>query len=162
MEKTDLSPLIKDLQKTLGGAAVVQNINEIIIPFNDRLPTGIASLDRALKGGFPSASMNQVHGPDGVGKDYLTNCVIAQAQKRHGSSTNIAWMSFGYRPDVHFMRMAGVDPSVGNVVVVDIKEAAKDNPAEVLLSGMLKLIRSNKFQLVIINELLSGETRDEV
>ena len=159
----DLSQLIKSIQKDLGGAATIRPISEVDAPYHERLPTGILSLDKALLGGFPAGSMHQVFGPDGAGKDYLTNLVIAQVQKKYGEDANIAWMSFGYRPDIPFMEMGGVDIDVGNLVFIDIGNSdANDNPAESLLSGVVRLIRSNKFQLVIINELGSGETKDNV
>jgi RecA/RadA recombinase len=159
----DLSGLIKSIQKDLGGAATIRSLSEVDAPYHQRLSTGIMSLDKALKGGFPAGSMHQLFGPDGAGKDYLSNLVIAENQKKHGDKSNVAWMSFGYRPDIPFMEMAGVDTEMGNLVFVDIGNSdALDNPAEALLSGVIRLIRSNKFQLVIINELGSGETKDNV
>lgn len=159
----DLSKLIAGIQKDLGGAALVSKLSDVEAPFETRIPTGIMSLDLALKGGFPAGSMHQIFGPDGSGKDYLTNLMIAQVQKKYGDDANIAWMSFGYRPDKPFMEMAGIDLNVGNLLYIDIGEKiALDHPAESLLSAMLRIIRSNQFQLVIINELGSGETRHNV
>lgn len=159
----DLSKLIAGIQKDLGGAALVSKLSDVDAPFETRIPTGIMSLDLALKGGFPAGSMHQIFGPDGSGKDYLTNLMIAQVQKEYGDDANIAWMSFGYRPDKPFMEMAGIDVDMGNLLYVDIGEKiALDHPAESLLSAMLRIIKSNQFQLVIINELGSGETRHNI
>ncbi len=159
----DLSKLISSIQKDLGGAALVSKLSDVEAPFETRIPTGIMSLDLALKGGFPAGSMHQIFGPDGSGKDYLTNLMIAQVQREYGDDANIAWMSFGYRPDKPFMEMAGIDVSLGNLLYIDIGEKiALEHPAESLLSAMLQIIRSNKFQLVIINELGSGETKYNV
>ena len=159
----DLSKLISSIQKDLGGAALVSKLSDVEAPFETRIPTGIMSLDLALKGGFPAGSMHQIFGPDGSGKDYLTNLMIAQVQKEYGDDANIAWMSFGYRPDKPFMKMAGIDINLGNLLYIDIGEKiALDHPAESLLSAMLQIIRSNQFQLVIINELGSGETKYNV
>ena len=159
----DLSSLIKKVQKDLGGSAKISRLSEVSAPFHTRLPTGILSLDIALKGGFPAGSMHQLFGPDGSGKDYLTNLVMAQVQKKYGDDANIAWMSFGYKPDIPFMEMAGVSPDVGNLLYIDIgNEDALEHPSESLLSGALELVKSNKFQLLIINELGSGETKDNI
>lgn len=184
----DLSKLIKSIQKDLGGGAVITNLSEVVTPFETRLPTGILSLDTALKGGFPAGSLNQLFGPDGVGKDYLTNLTIAEVQKKYGDDANIFWMSFGYKPDKEFMRMAGIQiersdeelltmgvnpeeatkeqrgQSLGNLLFIDVADTAssEEQPAETLLNAVLSLVKSNKFHLGIVNELGSGETRDNV
>jgi hypothetical protein len=117
----------------------------------------------------------------------ITNHIIAENQRIHGNKANAFWMSFGYLPDLPFMRMAGVkikktrdellqegiDPNtatpeqwgedVGNTLFINLGSMeALENPAEVLLTAVLKLVRSNKFQVGIINELGSGETKDSV
>tara|TARA_Y100000310_G_scaffold315809_2_gene366813 strand:- start:4739 stop:5797 length:1059 start_codon:yes stop_codon:yes gene_type:complete len=163
MAKDNLSKLIKGIQKNLGGAAKISCMADVSAPFLTRLPTGILSLDLALRGGFPAGSMHQLFGPDGAGKDFLSNLVISQVQKDHKEKANIAWMSFGYKPDIPFMEMCGIDVDVGNLMFIDIgSEEALEQPAESLLTAMLDLIRSNKFQLMVINELGSGETKDNV
>jgi RecA/RadA recombinase len=147
----------------MGGAAVIQPMSEVATPFDTRLPTGILSLDIALKGGLPAGSMIQLFGPDGVGKDYLSNRLIAEVQKKYGAESNVAWMSFGYKPDPSFMELAGVDLSgTGNFLFVDLASEDSDKPAEVMLDVMLEIVKSQKFQLLVINELGSGETRDNV
>ncbi len=158
----DLSSLIKAVKKDLKGAATITSVTDIVAPFETRLATGILSLDIALKGGFPAGSMHQLFGPDGAGKDFLSNLVIAQLQKKHGDDTNIAWMSFGYKPDVAFMEMCGIDTDLGNFLVIDVGEGSEDHPAESLLSTVIKFVESNKFHLIVVNELGSGETRDNV
>ena len=158
----DLSSLIKGITKDLKGAATISQLSEVETPFETRYPTGILSLDIELNGGLPGGSLVQVFGPDGVGKDYLTNLTMAQVQKEYGDSANSAGMTFGYKPDLGFMQMAGVDPDLGNILYIDTDLAAEDHPAESLLDAMLKLLRSGKFQLMIINELGSGETKYNV
>jgi recombination protein RecA len=183
----DLSDLIRSINKDLKGAATISNISEVKTPYATRLPTGILSMDVALGGGWPAGTMCQLFGADGTGKDMLSNMTIAQQQKIHGDKTNIFWMSFGYKPDIPFMRMCGIqipyrdheldemgiDPSsateeqrgtqIGNIVFIDVGDAiAMEQPAETLLSAVIRLIKSGKFQLGVVNELGSGETRDNV
>ena len=158
MPKKDLSGLIKSVQKRMGSAASIKPLSEVVTPFETRLPTGILSLDIALKGGLPAGSMIQLFGPDGVGKDYLSNRVIAETQKKYKEGANVAWMSFGYKPDAGFMELAGVDLNCGNLLFVDLG-ADTEAPAETMLDIMLEMVRSQEFHLLIINELGSGETR---
>lgn len=185
--REDLSSLITSIQKDLGDAAKIQQLSEVRTPYGTRRPTGVMDLDHALNGGFPAGTLNQVFGPDGAGKDLITNHIIAENQRVHGNKANAFWMSFGYLPDLPFMRMAGVkikktrdellqegiDPDtatpeqwgedVGNTLFINLGSMeALENPAEVLLTAVLKLVRSNKFQVGIINELGSGETKDSV
>jgi len=186
-QRDDLSDLIGSIQKDLGDAASIKPLSEVRTPYLIRRPTGVMDLDQALNGGFPAGTINQVFGPDGAGKDLITNHIIAENQRLHGQKANAFWMSFGYLPDLPFMRMAGVkirktrdellqegiDPDtatpeqwgeeVGNTLFINLGNMeALENPAEVLLSAVLKLVRSNKFQIGIINELGSGETKDSV
>jgi RecA/RadA recombinase len=183
----DLSNLIASVEADLGGAAKIQHLHDVRTPYGIRRPTGVADLDRELKGGFPAGTMNQVFGPDGSGKDLITNHIIAENQVVHGEKANAFWMSFGYKPDLPFMRMAGckiamsddelrqagIDPAlatpeqrgvdVGNILFVDLGNIeSMENPAETLLTAVIKLVRSNRFQVGVINELGSGETKDGV
>lgn len=185
--RDDLTSLIDAIQKDLGGAASIKQLSEVKTPYMTRRPTGVMDLDQALGGGFPAGTLNQVFGPDGAGKDLITNHIMAENQRIHGQKANAFWMSFGYLPDLPFMRMAGVkvkktrdelinegiDPDtatpeqwgedVGNTLFINLGNIeALENPAEALLSAVLKLVRSNRFQVGIINELGSGETKDSV
>lgn len=184
----DLSGLLKSINKELKGAVVIQAIADIETAYDIRRPNGILSLDLELNGGWPAGTINQIHGPDGVGKDLLTNYAMAENQRIHGDKSNIFWTSFGYKPDLKFMRMCdvqiamtdselldlGIDPAtatkeqrgktVGNIIFIDIsnEDLALEQPAETILTSVLRMVASNKFQLGIINELASGETGDNV
>jgi RecA/RadA recombinase len=186
----DLSRLIKRIQKDLKGAARVSNLADVKTPFHIKRPTGILSMDIALKGGFTAGGVHQIHGPDGVGKDYLTNLMMAENQRLYGEDSCIFWMSFGYQPDRTFMRFSGVDVAytdndlislgyppdglediaegirginTGNLLFVDLDpEVVLDKPAETMLDVILQFIGSNEFQLGIVNELGSGQTRHNV
>ena len=180
----DLSAIIKGLPKSIREAVDIRPMHEVMDPYDKRLPFGIMSLDRDLKGGIPGGTMTQIFGPEGIGKDYLSQLAIASAQQTYGDASNIFYITFGYYPDRGFMRWSGVkmpfsdyelqkkgiNPEeataeqrgvgVGNVLFIDITSVGKDNPAETLLQTAIELVQSNKFQLGIINELGSGETAE--
>jgi recombination protein RecA len=167
----DLTALMRAIKKELGGSVSVGRLTDVEVPYDTRLPTGILSLDVALKGGFPAGSLIQIFGPEAAGKDYLTNLVIADLQRRLGDAANVAYATFGYVPDASLMRMAGVDMGLGNLMYVelgekfasasmnDLRKGKVDGPAESILDSMLWLLASGQFQLMVVNELLSGETK---
>ncbi len=180
----DLSSIIAKLPKELREAVRITNMADIVDPYDERLPFGVMSMDRALKGGIPGGVMAQVFGPDGVGKDYLSQLAMASCQRTYGEESNIFYVTFGYYPDREFMRFSGVqlpysdkelikrgiDPEnateeergtcVGNVLFIDVNDMGRDKPAEYLLDTALRFAKSGEFQLGIINELASGETED--
>lgn len=184
MAKDDLSKLLTSIEKEFKGVAKVSAIEDVKVPFHKRVPTGIMSLDLALGGGFPAGGIVQIFGPEGVGKDYLTNLLMATNQKRLGEKSNLFWTSFGYKPDLPFMRMAGVKVRItdqelrllgmspedvaeeergetpGHLHFIDLgaDKEAYQKPAEYILTTALRMIESGAYQIGIINELGSGET----
>lgn len=184
----DLSGLLGKIQKELGGAIDVTPMGELETPYADRLAFGLVDLDAALKGGLPRGTLCQLFGPDGVGKNMLAYMLMAQAQERFGDDVNILYMSFGYAADAGFMRkcgvkiahsdselrQAGIDPTtatslqhgatVGNVLTFGItdKDLAAEQPAEALLTAAIRSVESCDMHLVIIDEMASGETGDDV
>lgn len=184
----DLSALLGTIQKELGGAIDVTPMGELETPYADRMPFGIFDMDAALKGGLPRGTLCQLFGPDGVGKNLLAYMLMARAQERWGDDVNILYMSFGYAADTPFMRkcgvriaysdselqQAGIDPAtatdlqrgrtVGNVLTFGItdKDLAAEQPAEALLTAAIRSVESCDIHLVVIDEMASGETGDDV
>jgi len=54
-----------------------------------RRPCGIFSLDLATKGGLPAGTMVKIGGAEGLGKNYLANCYIAECQRIYGKDARI-------------------------------------------------------------------------
>ena len=52
------------------------------VPLPDRMPTGIAELDRALGGGFVEASATLIGGDPGIGKSTLLLQAAAELARR--------------------------------------------------------------------------------
>lgn len=71
-----------------------------------RIPTGILSLDKHLKGGVPRGRHVEIYGNFGIGKTYLANRIIAAAQEME---LNCSYVDAEGAYDPVFGEMAGVD-----------------------------------------------------
>jgi RecA/RadA recombinase len=146
------------------------------------------NLDADTGGGFPGGTICQIFGPEGAGKNLLANHLMAQAQRANGMHSNILYVSFGYMPDVPFMRLCGVkvhktdveleqmgiDPEtatleqrgeqIGNLIFINITDntLAHEQPSEVIFESVRTLLASCRFQMIVIDEMASGETKDDV
>lgn len=185
-----LEKALAQTRKKLKGVVRIVDSSEIPTPHNTKRPTGIPGLDlRGLKGGLFGGNVIQLFGPDGTGKDALVNGAIAENQKIYGDDSAVLWMSFGYPADLDFMRRRGVSvpysasekvaiaegrqstqfahltQEIGTLQFLSLDGNTKEGaemPAESLLSAALAIIETGLFQLVIINELGSGETKHNV
>ncbi len=186
--KAALNTLIATLQEKYKGTIKYYTPDELVAAFHVRRPTGVLSLDVALNGGLPGGCLVQVHGKDGVGKDALINYVMAENQAIYGEESAIFWASFGYPADLPFMRMCGMSvhysdqelklmglnpatataeergPQTGTLLfpMLDYSQAALEAPAENIMDAIIDLVSSGLFQIGIINEIGSGETKDNV
>ena len=70
------------------GANVVCHASETE-DVNIRRPTGLASLDHAMAGGFKHGTINVVSGNESVGKDALINIMIARNQRLYGKDSSV-------------------------------------------------------------------------
>lgn len=188
MPKRDLTKFLEKVVKNLDGGVTISDMSKVRVPYADRIPFGIMDLDIATKGGWPRGTVNEIFGPDGIGKNLIANMNIAECQQKYGDACSVFYMSLGYRPDRDFMRKCGVkvkfsddeleamgiDPAtatdeqrgeeIGNLVFIDVAqnaEAAKQ-PSENLFTAATECIESGYFQLGIIDEMASGETKDNV
>lgn len=177
------------IEEQLGDSVTVGDVHEIATPFHIKRPTGIASMDIALGGGFPGGVLVQVHGKEGVGKTGLVLLCAATSQRMFGDDAFSFFSSFGYKVDASLARLVGMqiaysddelrglghdpeDPpeelaaveTVGVMKYIDITndEIAKNAPAEAIFEAVAELLESGAFQIGIVDELGSGETRDDV
>jgi hypothetical protein len=185
-----INKLIANMAKAPGlkDAIQVTSLDDIRTPFHIKRPTGIMSLDIHLNGGFPGGCLIQLHGRDGVGKNALLYMTCAENQRIYGPDSAICLVSLGYKPDVTQMRLCGMqvpfthqemeemgwsksDPGyevargggAGEVRILELQnsDAAKEAPSENLLYALANIIQSGLFQIVAIDELGSGETKDD-
>jgi len=156
--------------------------DEVVTSYSLRRRFGIPRLDIGLRGGIPAGTLNQLFGPEGSGKDYLANRMIAEVQEAYGDEAAIFIASFGYKLDRTAMLMAGVhmepsedlaslgitpdDPQYkdqlvpkGKIINLELKEMTDEkHPAEAILEAVLACVECGRFQLGIINELPAAET----
>ena len=184
----DLTKLLGKITKKLGGVVTITQLSDVRTPYHERIGFGIMDLDIELHGGLPRGTINEVIGPEGVGKNLLANMHIAEARRIYEDACNVAVLSFGYKLDTGFMRKCGVkvrktddelradgvDPAlatdaergeqVGNVMFLQVSDAdlADEKPAEAVFSGAVELVASGEFHVVVIDEMASGETGQDV
>ena len=180
-EGQSLDSVMAGLQAKLPGV-VFRPASEVVTSYNLRRRFGIPRLDIGLRGGIPAGTLNQLFGPEGSGKDYLANRMIAEVQESYGDDAAIFIASFGYKMDRTAMLMAGVhmEPSAelaeqgitpdspgyedllvpkGKIYNLEVKKLVDEgHPAEAILEAVLACVECGKFQLGIINELPAAET----
>jgi len=189
LAKSAFDLLRNQVQKDLRGAVRIHDVTEMVTPFHLRRPSGVLGLDLKTDGGMPGGSIVQLHGRDGVSKTGLGFNYLGENQRVYGEDSAIFVASFGYKQDLPYMRMCGMqlelsdqelvelgydDPAsappdvrghtVGEVFFLDLGESAlaDEAPSEAIFSAATKLVESGLFQIGMIDEFGSGETKDVV
>lgn len=182
--KKDMEVLLSEINAEFGkdvGGPIVQIASDITNPFLLRRPTKIVSLDVQIGGGWPAGTLCQVAAPEGVGKNALCNQTVASVQQIYGKDSCIAWVCTEMTLDKAFAHMFGAVVPMSNYEIEMINAARLDkgfpplSEAEVKfrkrklgefiivdngssahrLEVALRLIESNKFQLIVIDSLAS-------
>lgn len=163
------------------GGPIIQLADDVTNPYMLRRPTGILSIDLALKGGFPAGTLCQISAPEGVGKNALCNQTAGRVQEIYKKKSRIAWVCTEMSLDKMFAHMFGVAVPMSDFEIDMVNQARKDKSLPPLsktevefrkrkvgdfivvdqgttaqrLEVALKLIESNKFQLIVIDSLAS-------
>lgn len=163
------------------GNPIIQPADEITNPFLLRRPSGIASLDITIGGGWPAGTLCQIASPDGVGKNAICNQTVATVQEIYGKDSCIAWICTEMTLDKSFAHLFGAVVPMSNKEIAMINAARLDKGIPKLsksevefrkkklgeflvvdngssaqrLEVALDLIESNKFQIVVIDSLAS-------
>lgn len=174
----------KDEQnKNFGSRALIQSGDEFTNVFVLRRPSGITSMDIATGGGFPAGGMSVIAGPEGVGKDYLCNRIIANLQTNYGEEASVYLAMSELAFDKKYAKKCGVRVALTDQEVEQWQEAlgrkftaeelawAKDQvgtfhqviaeTAEDLLEAAAQAVKSNLYQIVVINSFGALLTKAE-
>lgn len=177
--RADTEVLIEQIQADLGGhGVVIQRGHELEGRFDLRRPCGIPSLDIDTGGGIPAGGLSQIDGPDGSGKNMLAYRYAGQVQRLYGDDTNIFMLCMEFPFDKTYARFHGFKVPLSDYEVdVEIrrrKEKGEEpltkaetaelrdtkglgsfhilrGPAEANLDAVVEMIRSNAYQLGIID-----------
>jgi recombination protein RecA len=102
------------------------------------LPTGFASLDKALGvGGLPRGRIVEIFGPASCGKTALALQMVGFLQRSGGAA---AWIDADHSFDAAFATELGVDVSHLPVAAPDSTEAAGEMTCRLVGSGVLDLV----------------------
>ena len=187
-KREDIDKLVLGIEKDMGAAVNITPISELRTAFHLRRPTGLTNADIKYGGGLPGGSIIQLHGRYGTGKNLLAYLVMAENQRIYGEESCMFIASFGYKPDITQMRLCGmqvaftdqelaeqgIDPdeateeergkTVGilRIIELGLTKAADEAPAEKILEGITRLMETGYFQIGLVDELGSGETKDNL
>lgn len=174
--------LLARLQAKVPGARITA-AKDAETAFLLRRPTGILSLDLATGGGFPAGGLSEIHGKENVGKNYLCNLLVEQNQRIYGEQSNVAIASIEYPYDKIFARKSGVSVALSESEIRKLEmERGEDFDdetrselltqiggihllaapnAEMLLDMVFECIRSDLFQLILIDSIATLLVSDE-
>jgi RecA/RadA recombinase len=105
---------MESFNKKMKGRACLKRASDYTLPFlTKRLPTGLLSVDLALRGGFPAGGLSQIAGPKNSAKSWFVWQVIRQLQYILGDRMNVLLAMTEMRADRSQARLSGVKISLG-------------------------------------------------
>jgi hypothetical protein len=174
------------------GRAIIMSTDEVEMAYFVRRPFDIVDLDIEIGGGLPAGTLNVIWGQAGVGKNFLVNRLIKNIQEDYGDEAAITFASCGYGYDKVWAIQHGVaaplnpveleayENQVGGLTdeqreactrsigTFDLvypnyaTEGVADAPVESMLLGLLNVIRSGDYQLVVLDEANVPTTREDL
>lgn len=160
--------------------------SEVKPSFTLRRPTGILSLDVAIRGGAPAGCMTEIIGKDSAGKSTLGNFILAENQQVYGNRSAIYIATIEGQFDKDHARECGMriaysedelddlEKRTGVKLPGDLRQSMMEDQvgevlevrganAEIVLDQVIELSRSNLFQIGLLDSVaaLLPETEDE-
>jgi RecA/RadA recombinase len=172
--------LLEWVNKKMKGRAQLKMASEYVLPFmTKRMPTGLLTLDVALRGGFPCGGVSQIVGPKNSGKTYLVWQVIRQLQFYMGENLKVLLAMTEMRADRGQARLAGVAISLGDEDIIELEKARVNqgyekftkeereelrreigtihevhgDSAESLFDVILRAVEENAYHLIVLDSI---------
>jgi recombination protein RecA len=188
--RDEIEALMQSVNKQFKGGAIIRQGSDIANVFMLRRPTSVTCLDIAIGGGIPAGGLTQIIGKYSAGKSYLSNLIMAEAQRNYGEDFAGAACMTEQRYDKHFAKYrCGLRVAFSDEEIAVMRQAQREqgNPefeftpeqvawfkdqvgmftetmgstAEQLLEVAVQQIESNLFQVVLIDSFGALLTKAE-
>ena len=134
------------------GEGMIMKLGDVRRVDVESIPTGSVSLDIALGiGGVPRGRIIEVYGPESSGKTTLALHIIANAQKKGGTS---AFVDAEHALDPEYAKKIGVK--------IDDLLVSQPDTGEQVLDIVETLVRSNAVDVVVIDSVAALVPRAEI
>ena len=144
-----VAAVMSQIRNRHGNGALIRASNpQLVVQFR---PTGIASLDAALGGGFAQGRIVEIVGPEASGKTTLTLAAIAAAQKR---GEHAAFIDMEHAFDIPWAQRVGVD--------TDQLLFSQPGNAEQGLEILEQLVRSSAVGVIVLDSTAALVQRREL
>lgn len=121
------SALMDHVNEKMKGRAKLIRASEYRLPYlTKRLPTGLLSIDVALRGGWPAGGVSQLIGRKNAGKTMLMWMTIRQLQFFLGKKMRVLLAMTELPADRQQARLLGVQISMGDADIDAMNKARKD------------------------------------
>lgn len=127
-EKPSVASVIQGLNRKMGAGTIgiASKMDDLAI---SRIPTGIASFDEALGGGFPLGRMIELYGPEHAGKSLTALLTIKNAQ---AMGLECIYIDVENSFDATWAKALGVDTNKVAITRIGIAEDIVDSVAKIL------------------------------
>jgi RecA/RadA recombinase len=150
--------LMEDINKKSKGRAILMKASDYRLPYlTKRLPTGLLTLDLALRGGFPAGGISQIIGRRNSGKTLLAWLMIRQLQHFLGDKMRVLLAMTEIPADRSQARNTGVVISLGDGDIAELNKARKLNGREEFTKEEMKEL---KREIGTIHELHATSVED--
>ncbi len=147
-----INEALKQIEKTFGKGAVMRLGEKEVKTSKDVISTGSIALDLALGiGGIPRGRIIEIFGPEASGKTTLGLHILAEAQKKGGTS---AFIDVEHALDPTYAKNLGVDTK--NLLI------SQPNTAEEALEIAETLTRSGAIDAIVVDSVAALVPKAEI